>query len=349
MLDFSQIKLNGLAVHRVGNKYRNESNFQSAGLYAVDEALEETLFRYFLKPFKSQDFYRFHHGSDLAMNEVYTYCKSIFESQGSNLYEQSEYLLQHLYEKSNHPNIKSGELFIAYFKDAVIEDEVCDAVGIFKSENKHTFLESHQGEFTILLNPIDGINIDKMDKGSFIFNTDSEYGFKVLNVDTNSVDALYWVDHFMKVQPDKNEVFYTKECLNLCRNFANEVIAVQEDKKEEVLFLNRSVDFLAENESFNLEKFTETVVGDELLEDFNKFRKSYANGHEPLPVEDFEISKPAVTQAKRTIKNSIKLDTNVNIKIGFNHKGSGMQFVEKGFDDEKGMSYYKVYFNRELH
>ncbi|WP_317169152.1 hypothetical protein [Mucilaginibacter humi] len=42
---------------------------------------------------------------------------------------------------ANHPNIKSGELYVAYFKDVQIEGNLLEAVGIFKSENKETYLK----------------------------------------------------------------------------------------------------------------------------------------------------------------------------------------------------------------
>ena len=33
--------------------------------------------------------------------------------------------------------------------------------------------------------------------------------------------------------------------------------------------------------------------------------------------------------------------------VDFNNPESSKRFIEKGYDDEKGMSYYKVYFNSE--
>lgn len=39
-----------------------------------------------------------------------------------------------------HPKINGGELYIAYFKDCVIDGQLTDGVGIFKSETKETYL-----------------------------------------------------------------------------------------------------------------------------------------------------------------------------------------------------------------
>ena len=37
--------------------------------------------------------------------------------------------------------MRSGEFYVAYFSDCVLDDEIVDAIGIFKSENKDTYLK----------------------------------------------------------------------------------------------------------------------------------------------------------------------------------------------------------------
>ncbi len=64
--------------------------------------------------------------------------------------------------------------------------------------------------------------------------------------------------------------------------------------------------------------------------------------------ERFNISTPAVKTMKRKFKNLIKLDTEFEIKVKNPSAETGnMQYIERGFDEEKGMSFYKVYFNVE--
>jgi hypothetical protein len=64
-------------------------------------------------------------------------------------------------------------------------------------------------------------------------------------------------------------------------------------------------------------------------------------------VNGFEISEPALKSAKRKIKNIIKLDTNIQIKLDFNNPETSAYFIEKGYDEVKGMHFYKVFFNEE--
>ena len=61
----------------------------------------------------------------------------------------------------------------------------------------------------------------------------------------------------------------------------------------------------------------------------------------------FPIANTAVTAARKKIKNTINLDTNIQIKMDFINPESAEKFVEKGWDEEKQMYYYLVYFNKE--
>ena len=70
--------------------------------------------------------------------------------------------------------------------------------------------------------------------------------------------------------------------------------------------------------------------------------------HELTFADAFDISKPILQKEKRKIKNYIKLDTNIQIKLDFNNPESSQRFIEQGYDEERGMNFYKVYFNKEL-
>ena len=62
--------------------------------------------------------------------------------------------------------------------------------------------------------------------------------------------------------------------------------------------------------------------------------------------ESFEISKQAVTEAKKKIRNFIKLDSDIEIKIP--SKISAVEeIIEQGYDAKKKMRYYKIYYTNE--
>jgi len=80
---------------------------------------------------------------------------------------------------------------------------------------------------------------------------------------------------------------------------------------------------------------------------FQDYQKSYVQENQEEWPERFEVSKSVVKEQKRKIKNQISLDTHIQIKLNFNNPDSAERFMEKGYDDEKGMHYYKIFFNRE--
>ena len=179
-----------------------------------------------------------------------------------------------------------------------------------------------------------GINLNKLDKGCLIFNTKKEEGYKILSIDSNKYDTRYWLESFLGVSLFEDENFYTKKYLKFCQDFARDVVLPSEDKQQEVLFMNRSVNYFAKNDEFE-----ETNFMNEVIENPPKYHIE--------DVSNFPIANNAVTAARKKIKNVINLDTNIQIKMDFINTDSAERFIEKGWDEEKQMYYYLVYFNKE--
>lgn len=137
MISHFEATLNTLSIHQSGNKLMDEKFKLSAQPFIIkDEILNKILLQYFLNPFeKINEIYRLSHSSnDLQLNEIYHFAEIIF-SAPERFHENSEQITKHLYDVSNHPKIKSGELYIAYFTNVQIEGELLEAIGIFKSES----------------------------------------------------------------------------------------------------------------------------------------------------------------------------------------------------------------------
>ena len=140
MHHFSNALLEKLVVHRVGNKLREEDLKLSKGPFlASDAGIKDLLLKYFLSPFKNTEYYHLHHEADLKLNEIYTFACSLFDDPDT-FFLRSINIAKHLYEQSTHPKIKSGELYVAYLGDCMTDDEPVEALGIFKSESKETYL-----------------------------------------------------------------------------------------------------------------------------------------------------------------------------------------------------------------
>src|SRR5690606_30431738 len=120
--------------------------------------LPEKLRTYFLSGFKDPVFYHFHHVASLDMNEIYTIASALFESQ-KEFVNKSRDIANILYEYSNHPKIKAGELYVAYFDECNINNEIVDAIGIFKSENREHYLKVFQEDAYFGVNHDEGISM----------------------------------------------------------------------------------------------------------------------------------------------------------------------------------------------
>ena len=356
MIDFTNLSLKGLAIHFVGSKTEEEGLRISPELTRLDkENVLGQLLDTWIKPLPKEDFYRFTHATDLKMNEVYGYCGDVFEDPGQ-LLTASVKMVKHLYEQSHHPRIMAGEVCVALFDEIQVEDEVVEAIGIFKSENKDTFLKFDKDQDVLNIHAEQGIKPGHLDKGVLILNTEGEDGYRLLIVDRTSLDAQYWREYFLNVAELKNDNFYTQNYLTLVKDFVKEVVSGKEDRKEQVEILNKSLNYFNQNESFDLEEFTDEVMEKpELKMEFQQYQKHFESTktrpgeEEGTPLQTgFKISAPAVKKMQRSFRNLIKLDTNIEIRLNGDENVDGKnRFVERGFDEEKGMFYYKVFFRKE--
>jgi hypothetical protein len=304
---------------------------------------------FFFRPFreKEENYFQFAHDVDLEYNEMFNLATEVFTNP-SSVHEVSKKITRHLFEQSNHPHIKNGEVYVTYLTNISIDNQTVDALGVFKSELRTDFLQFEERGSNLEMILQEGINLNKLDKGCLIFNYKKEEGYKILTVDSNRYDARYWLEHFLSVDAFQDENYMTKKYLKFCQEFAKEVVFPAEDKKEEVLFMNRAVNHFAKNDTFEETKFlNEVIENPDLIPEFKSFKADRGEKYSIEDVTSFPIANAAVSDARRSIKNVINLDTNIQIKLDFVNPDSAEKFVEKGWDEERQMYYYLVYFNKE--
>ena len=349
MINLFNAHIESLSIHRVGNKSRNEEFFLSENTVSVTDEITPLLKEFFFKPFreKEENYFQFAHEVDLEYNEMFNFASEVF-SNPTEIHEVSKKITKHLYEQSNHPHIKSGEVYVCYLNHISINNEPVDAIGVFKSEIKTDFLQFEEKDTNLEMILQHGINLNKLDKGCLIFNTKKEEGYKILTVDNNRYDARYWLEHFLAVDAFQDENFFTKKYLKFCQDFAKDVVLPAEDKKQEVLFMNRAVNHFAKNNEFEETKFLNEVIDNpDLIPEFKNYKVDKGEKYSIEDITTFPIANSAVSDARKKIKNVINLDTNIQIKLDFINPESAEKFVEKGWDEEKQMYYYLVYFNKE--
>lgn len=344
MIEFSNCKIEVAAVHQVGNKTNEgEIHFSRRTLDLKDEKLNELLLKFLITPFADPEFYSFTFSNDdFTLNPVFQYASQIFANP-DDLHRSSMDIAKHLYELSVHPNIKSGDLFVVFFSGIQINDEITDAVGIFKSENRQSFLklENERGEFHI--NYEDGINIDKLDKGCLILNYDLDKGFKVCIVDksSKSVEAQFWKDGFLQLKPCSDDYHYTTNYMQIAKEFVIKHLPqeLEIEKVDQIDYLNRSADYFKTREKFDKRDFEESVFQEDRVID--SFRNYDSQHRKFSDTDSFDISQNAVKKQLRVYKSVLKLDNNFHIYI---HGNS--ELIEKGTERD-GRKYYKIYFENE--
>jgi hypothetical protein len=347
MTGIDSVQLQQVIVHKVGNPSRGEDLKLSVNpLTLNDDIVRGLLNKYFLSAFNENEHYHFTHLSDVKMNEVYNYVRGIFE-EPDHFVQQSVLLAQYLYSKSTHVKVKEGELYVVLFNDVPFEGEQVRAVGIFKSETKETFLKVFQHGQSWEVIQEEGVNINKLDKGCLVFNTNSDDGYKVCVVDNTNKqnDTQYWVTDFLQVQPYADSYHHTDKYLSLCKSFiTNEYPEKFEvSKSDQIDLLNRSMEYFKTKEQFKLEEFASEVIHhQEVVDTFMDYKRNFETSRN-FEIEDgFDINLSAVKKQQRVFKTVLKLDKNFHIYIH-----GRRDLIEKGVDEMSGKKYYKLFYDEE--
>lgn len=347
MLNYTDCNITSVSVHHIGNKTNGEELLISgSALDIADLRLQELLIRFFTQPFKNPEFYNFTFSNeDFTLNALYNFASKIFEGH-SSFHKNSVDIAKYLYELSVHPQIKSGDLFIAYFTNIQVDNETADAIGIFKSENRQPFIRLDVDSDNFMLQYHDGINIDKLDKGCLILNLKKDQGYNICIVDKSnkSLEAQYWKDGFLQLKPCSDEYHQTKEFLTITKNFITNQLPsdIEVDKPEQIDLLNRSVEYFKTHESFIKDEFEQEVFqNQDIIESFRGFDNSYREENKIDPADNFTISPQAVKKQSRVFKSVLKLDKNFHIYIH-----GDRELIERGVDGN-GRKFYKIYYNTE--
>jgi len=345
---FSSANLLKLSVYFVGNKQNGEAFFTPDIIdIELSKDLQTILSSYFLSGYKNLETYQFWHESEINLNDVYNFATSIFEDL-QNFEHKSKNIAKHLYEKSVHPKIQGGELFISYFKQCIIDNEESDAICIIKSETKDSFIKTNFTSNNVEIILDSGLNLDNIDKGCLIFNVNKEDGYKVVVIDNTkrSQDAaVYWKDDFLQLKIRNDSFNQTSNALGVYKNFVTNKLddEFEMSKADKIDLLNRSMKYFKEKDTFDMDEFTGEVIGNpQAIESFKNFKNQYEQEFDTPIADTFEISDNAVKKQAKVYKSVLKLDKNFHIYIHGNK-----DLIEKGFDDGKAMNYYKVFFKEE--
>jgi dsDNA-binding SOS-regulon protein len=326
-----------LVLHVVGNRVNDEPLILSKSPVNIDDEIRTILSSFFITPFKTDKYFNFYHPDGVENNEAFKAVSAIFENP-ENLYDSSVKLAELLFDITDNSKIKGGEFYAVYFNECSIDGEETEAVGLFKSENKETFLKIYPTSGNFILEKEEGINLRKIDKGCMIFNTEKDKGFLVAVADgIKSGDEKYWCDDFLQIRIFSNSYTQTQSVMKVCKDFVADKLPEEFEvsKADQIDILNRSMTYFKSHDVFDKPEFEQEVLQQpEIIESFRGFDNN-------LPMDlTFEIAPDAVKKQSKIFKSVLKLDKNFHIYI---HGDRSM--IERG--EEDGKKYYKIFFDKE--
>ncbi|MEK4521522.1 hypothetical protein MKX96_07850 [Psychrobacillus sp. FSL W7-1493] len=334
MLEVNESKLDQYIVH-----YAGDSLILGDEAYPQPEVILEAAFTQLA--FNKVDFeqqYDFFHQTDLGLNEVYTYVKTIFENKNSFL-EQSKNIAVHLQSVSQHPNIKNGELFIGLFENCIWNTEAKRAISIVKIDEKEMYLDVKNEQEKVIVNGVDGINVKKINNIAVILDMGADAPPAVFMKTKKKEDVVYWQERFLNIRVADEHFQKTSLALTECKKYI-----VKEESftnTEKLGLLNKTLDYFRNEEAFEVDEYIETVFekADQVQKDI------IINSVKPF---ETVISESAIAKIEKNYKRKIKLDSNIEIQVNVRDIEQVEQLIEVGYDEVTNRKFYKIYFQEEL-
>ena len=346
MINHVEAYLDSISVHHIPHFEESSGPRYSESAFQFDNPeMRETLLRLFFNSFKEPEYFKFNNIEDNS-NVVYDLVSAIFDNPEST-HAVSLELAKHLFQQSKHPQIKSGDLMVAYVQDVLIDDEMLPAVVIIKSENKETFLkiDNQNGRRELRLDS--GIPTGKLDKACIIFDTGREQGYKccVLDKTKTGEEAVFWTKYFLDLKHQFNDYQKTKVYIQATKGFIDERLKPMYDveKQDEAQILDLSKTYFNNNDAFDEGSYLDELFGDqeEIKSEFRTYRDDFEEERGVPVFDDFNVSQAAVKKQSKVFRSVIKLDKNFHIYVHGNRN-----MIEKG-EDEMGRKFYKLYFDSE--
>ncbi|WP_341299959.1 hypothetical protein MHB44_15825 [Lysinibacillus sp. FSL H8-0500] len=334
MLEVSESKLTQYGMHFI-----SESLILGEEAFTQPEVMLEAAFTQLaFHKIDMEQQYEFFHETNIALNEVFTYVQAIFAQENSFL-EQSQNIAKHLHSVSQHPNIKSGELFIGLFDDCLLVDEAKKVIAIVKIDEKETFLDVQNDHHTMTVNGIDGINVKKINNAAIIIDMGLEQPPAVFIKTKRKEDIVYWQERFLKIKAADEHFYKTNLALVECKKY----ILKEEHytNTEKLGLLNKTLDYFRQEEEFQVDHYIETV-----------FEQADATQKDIIinTVKPYEtiISESALEKAEKKYKRKIKLDAHIEIQVNIQHIEQIDELIEVGYDEATNRKFYKIYFQDEM-
>lgn len=342
--DFTQAKLASSILHYTGQKYSGEAMIAcDEPLPSEHEDFADFVAYLFQKNCKEPQKYIFSEAGEKNWQESFqTY------NQNKDIAAISLSVLRKLHQLTESPSILAGELMVAAFDNVEIDNQNYHAIGFIKTDSMQTFLKCKYKKSDIDLSLESGIMADNIEKSCLFFMSEnfSDLFCVVKDRELKNHQQAWWGNDLFGLVPKADKLAYTNSVMQVAKNFmAKEIDKIADiSKPEKVELLTKTADYFKETPHYDEKKFVQSVFEEqpELADGFSRFKEATFQDWNLENKTKFDIEEDTAKKQAKIFKSVLKLDKNFHIYIHGNR-----QLIEKGFDEEKGKHYYKVFFDSE--
>lgn len=345
MIDITALRIRELSVHWVGNLLRNEGvNFSSS----VQETHAQdflSLVQFLFGNLQRLNLYEFTHSVDKSLNTLFSLTTAI-SSSSRTVSQVSADIAKHLYSVSDHPRVKAGNLFVGIFDSIKIDGKSCPVLGIFKSEAVDNFIKVNIANGKSSITVDHGASLTSLDKLALIPLPPKGKPKHIYAGCVRGEEAVYWTERFLQLKPTHSAKADTMQYLEICRAFAKDGETDIHDS-ERLVFLNRSLQFFENSEQYDEVNFASVFTSKTQEQEFRRFKEERENTNQWAIPQQFQIEKGVVRKERTKFQKNIRLDSNIEIRLGFKDHEEMKKRVEHGFDPQRKMAFYKLYYSTE--
>lgn len=356
MIFFQDSSIAGIHANWVGNKFRDEGvslkekTILFGDMYSVEEKMhiEQLILTAISKSFiKYETLFQFREVNEaLELNDSYKALDRFFQGTDPLKYT-TDNLTSLLHQYSVHPKVSSGIFLAVHLKDVQFEGEEVEAIALMKLSTEMEGLDFRGKGDRYDIWPSGKIfGVENVELSAIIINTDRESGYRILVQNASkSFEGFMWRDEFLQLEIVNDPFQKTTNFMKVYKNFVMEKLeeSHEMDSLDQYELLNRAIGYVTENESMDIEEFNTTVIQDPEISVIFKGYLDMVREDSELEIPGyFPLSDAAIKKAKSAYKKVIKLDKNFHI-----HVHGKRELVEQGYDESKGMNFYKVYYEQE--
>lgn len=344
--DFRTAKINKAIIHFIGNAIEGEKLATNNELLNIEnEDLQDYLLYLFQSLIKSPDQLEF---DDQLQNtdSVNFHFAQYFDKK--DFMEFSVKTAERLYATTRRYDVTSGDLIMIEAEGVEIGTLPFNCIGLIKIDSRQPFLKCNINKNKFNVDLDNGITTQTIEKGALIMYGEAAEIPRIYVEDKDffkNKDS-YWSTGFLEAKIKTESYQFTKNIMSIAKDFVAtemETFEVPIERTEKIDLLNKTAEYFKNNEIYEEKEFVERVFSETPWADkFVEYKEEKFKEQNIEEPEKFRIDETAVKKQQRIFKSVLKLDKNFHIYIHGDRK-----LIEKGFDEEKGKKFYKVYYEHE--